>query len=364
MDPQPGLADSEILSRLENVLDGKPQTPETSENTQETKPDPITAPAAEQDPPPQKEEGDEPTAISAKEEPAEGEAEKSESEIAAASDGDADAVNTISDLAKMFEVEEKELLDNLQIDTGDGKSVPLSQVISSYKDSPEATRKLADIQAREVAFEAESSQLRIKTDDHIRELALHAQTLLDMTNEEFKDIDWKVLEEQDPQRFLIMKEKQRERGRAIQGAIEQMKKVDTNRSEQMVTAANTHRASEMVKLHTKMPAWTDESVAKAAMTETSQFLSEAGFSQEEINAITDHRYLLVAYDAAQYRKLKTQAPGKLEKLRGLPKPKAVLRSTARRDTSQDAQQNAQKNFDRLKKTGEPEDAARLFEELL
>jgi hypothetical protein len=143
-----------------------------------------------------------------------------------------------------------------------------------------------------------------------------------------------------------------------------MKGLENQRTEETATEVQANRSSEIAKLHVKMPEWVKPEIAQAAMAEVSSFLADNDFTPEEINNITDHRYLLVAYDAAQYRKLKKQAPKKLDKLRGLPKPKAVLRSSARRDSAGDSRQNAQKKLDRLRETGDERDAARLFEELL
>jgi hypothetical protein len=351
----------DILSRLQAVLDDTPLEPALPEDSREIK-DEIQATPPE-DKPPQTGEGDEQEPIAAEE--ADGEkAEVSESEAVTGAEVTDDEINTTAELAKMFDVEESAMLEHLQVDTGDGNSVALSEVISTYKNAPEAVTKWEDFKVREAAFETESAQLRSRTDESIRELAVHAQVLLDMTNEEFKDINWNELKDQDPSQYVFMKERQRERGQVIQAAIEKMKGMENQRTEETAATVQANRSAEISKLHVKMPAWADQAVAQEAMTETSAFLAGAGFSPEEINGITDHRYLLVAYDAAQYRKLQKQAPEKMTTLRGLPKPKSVLRSTARRDSNLDAQQSVRKKFDRLKETGDERDAVRLFEELM
>ena len=97
---QTGAPDPDILSRLESILDDSPPAPANPENTQETKnkTEETVTPKPEG-------EGDEPPQIAPEDvkEP-EVEAAKSESEIAAASGADEDAIHTLADLAKMFEV--------------------------------------------------------------------------------------------------------------------------------------------------------------------------------------------------------------------------------------------------------------------
>jgi hypothetical protein len=263
----------------------------------------------------------------------------------------------------MFEVDETTMLDHLQVDTGTGKQVSLSQVISSYRNAPEAVHQWEEFQGERAAFQQESAQYRANMDEAVRGLAVNAQTLLDITNEEFKDVNWKELETEDPQTYLILKNKEAERGAAVRMAIDKLRGAEQQRLTELQSNSVKNRKDEIATLHRKMPEWSDKETAQEAMSDTNSYLAEEGYSQEEINGIVDHRYLLTAWKAAQFDKLKKQAPKKLQKLRGLPKPK-TLRSGARRDTSGDERKKAQAKFDRLVKTGDERDAAQLLEEFL
>jgi hypothetical protein len=355
--PTGALDSQDIEGRLQALLDDSPPPPAEPENAQANKeqpavelvePDEGTPEGEEQAP-----EGEEGEPVITAPEGEEGEEEQD------------DAINNLSDLAKMFDIGEKEMLDQLQVDPGDGNPISLSKMIDTYKNAPESARRWEELQGAQNNFQVEAQQMRERTDVAVRDLAHHAQALLDVTTEEFKDVNWKALEMEDAQQYLILKNKQAERGAMISSAIEKLKSVEQQRLAEVNAVTAGNRQGEMQALHRKMPAWSDKEVATAAMSDTQAYLSQTeGFSAEEINAISDHRQLLVAWKASQYDKLKKQAPKKLQKLKGLPKPKNVLRSGARREASGDAQKQAQKNFDRLKKTGDERDAARLFEELL
>jgi len=355
-----GNPDLDILRRLEEAITDEPIPPAIPEDAQEIE---IKVPPQDRAPAQNEPDDEEPPPIAAKA-VEEGEAEATPSDAATAAEQGEDEVHTLSDLARLFEVEEAELLEHLSVDSENGESVPLGKVIEAYKKAPQVTREYEAFKQKEAEITRQSAELRSKTDDAIRELAVHTQALLDMTQEEFKDVNWSQLKAEDPSQYVYLKERQRERGDIIQRSIEKMKAIENERIETFQKERQANRSQEVARLHQKMPDWTKPDVANAAMQETAAFLSEAGFSQEEINSIEDHRYLLVAYEAAQYRKIKNQAPKKLDKLRGLPKPKAVLRSSARRDSATDAQRNTQKKMDRLRQTGDERDAARLFEELL
>ena len=368
-----GAPEPDILSRLETLLGDAPEDAATPEDAPETKPPEIrippqdvTQPKVELSKPSESDEVAEEVAADAvaEEETTEAEA-AAEDETSAEDAAEEEGINTVSDLAKMFEVKESELLDHLQVDSGNGESISLSRVIETYKNAPDAVRRWDELQGEQATFRQEAQNLRTTTDAHVRELAVHAQVLLDMTNEEFANVDWERLKLEDSTQYLLLKEKQKERATAIGTAIEKLRAVDQQRTQEPAPGARLNRDTELRSLRTAMPEWNDQDVAKAAMDEVNTYLAEdRGFSIEEINGLMDHRYLLVAYDAARYRNLKKQAPEKLKGLRGLPKPKAVLRSTARRDPRADAQKQSQKNFDRLKETGTEEDAARVLEDLL
>ena len=142
-----------------------------------------------------------------------------------------------------------------------------------------------------------------------------------------------------------------------------MKAVEETRKQEYQDNMVKGRDAEIRSLQQKMPEWKDPAKAEAAMKVAHTYLNSMDFSDEEIAALSDHRYLLVAHEAAQWRNLKKQAPKKIEKLRGLPKPKKVLRTGARRDSNLDALKVGQRKYDKLRETGDDRDAAALFEEM-
>lgn len=352
----------DILERLESFLDPE-EAPEVAEEARETKS------VETQEPPiPIKEPGEEPPPVAAEEEASEEEvvsAEAGESEEATAAEVGDDEINTFGDLAKMFDVEESALLDHLTIQTEDGETVSLAKVVTTYKNAPDAVRRWETLEADRVTFQQEAAQMRATTDEQVRELAVHSQVLLDMVQEEFGGIDWERLKVEDTTQFLLLKDKQRERGQAISTAIQKLKVVDQQRQTDPSPGTKLDQVVEMATLHRKMPEWNDKEVALSAMEQSHSYLiNDIGFTEADVNSIEDHRYLLVVHDAAQWRNLQKKAPEKLATLRNLPKPKAVLRSTARRSAGQDSQNKTKQLRARLHKTGDTRDAARLIEELM
>ena len=361
--------DSEIVSRLESFLeDAPPPRREEDESPRDVRPEDLSAPphknalsAAEEaasrdtDQPPS--ESVEPDEEMEEEAP---EAAEAESEI----DGEAPeaAIETLSDLARSFNVEESVMLDQLQVDIGDEK-IPLARVISTYKAAPEAIRKYEEILSIDRDLEREKAQLRTEQNSRLAELAGTTQALIASANQEFSDVDWKSLEVEDPARYLILRGKREEMGKLIENAIGQVKRSEEEARVEAARQTQGNYEKEAAALISKMPTWAEPTAARQAMTGLRSFLRDSGFKDEEINEIQDHRMILVAYQASQLHSMKSEAPQKLKRLRELPRP--TLKGGARQDDLRVTEQKKrEQNFARLRKTGDERDAARLMEDLL
>lgn len=81
-----------------------------------------------------------------------------------------------------------------------------------------------------------------------------------------------------------------------------------------------------------------------------------GMSEEEVNSITDHRFLVGLRDAIAYRRLKAQAPQVQAQVAQRP----AVRQAPRGGTIPAAKQERQVRSERLQKTGSIEDAAAVL----
>lgn len=104
-----------------------------------------------------------------------------------------------------------------------------------------------------------------------------------------------------------------------------------------------------------IPEWKDQARANAEMTELRQFLAQAGFGEQEIASVADHRQVTLARKAMLYDKLVAQ--GK-QKVATAPPPTAKPGSTAKPNT------DGKKIREALKTTGKGEYAAKLIERML
>jgi uncharacterized protein YcbK (DUF882 family) len=143
------------------------------------------------------------------------------------------------------------------------------------------------------------------------------------------------------------------------------KKVDEEKFEEAKKAHATYVQAEQEKMLSVMPEWRDPAKFDKAGKELISWLHENEWSDEQINAVTDHRLLLALYNDMRFQKAS----------RGAPRPKvgqprrsgiriASPGTPAGKPRLPSGKEVQQKTFDRLAKTGTTADAARHFETLL
>lgn len=359
--PSEAAEQSDLESRISEFL-GKsdPEFKEDppKEEDQDTK-GPTQVEAGEEEPVEPGDEGDEETLEAGEEEGeevVEGEAEEA-------------TVETLSDLAKAWEMEEAELLSELKLETSAGDQIPLTDVIRAYEtrgDDPESKafreKVEADRQGEKEASEQHLLSLRQATD----------QLLTQMESEKrLTDEEWKTLEQEDPVEFSRLKIKENERANAVTRSLQEIEKGEAKRQHENQELRDKIYAEELASLQAKsgkqgLPDWNNKEDGKAAMDLIeSQMTDEIiGFSQEEIQAVEDHRFMMVAWYAAKYLETQKQSQKKLSRVRDSKLPK-FSKASARRDPSKDGAKKQRTALQkRLTQTGDERDAARLIEELL
>lgn len=343
-----GDPDRKDVTAFEGRLGDDLETLDPNLEAQDTEDEQVSEPAAEDEPAEEVEE--EPAAEASAEAVVEAEEEST--------------ISTLSDLADAYGVDESTLRQTIQVTIGDD-TVSLDEALQAHTANPAAARELAELQQERTQFTTEVNASRKAVGETMAELAAHAQVFANDLEEQFKDIDWARLKEEDPSRYLLLRNERQEGEQKFRNAVDVIHRADEQRQKQEREHMAQFEAIETQTLLTKMPQWRDPEVGKAAMTGVNAFLIGQGFQPEEIRLINDHRYMLVAHQAYLYSQLKTKAPKTLGKLKGLPKPTKVMGATARREAaSVKTQKKTQATTmrARLKETGDERDAAAIFEQ--
>lgn len=107
--------------------------------------------------------------------------------------------------------------------------------------------------------------------------------------------------ETDPVAYLRVKEQISQKESQLQQIAQQRQQlVQQQQADQEREYAEYVRA-EQQKLQEKLPEWRDPKVRESESRAIAETLIAAGYQQDELNSLTDHRALLLVRDAMRYR---------------------------------------------------------------
>lgn len=318
--------------------DPAPQRGPEGEVDQDTKPEPEAEEAEEATE--TGKEGDQKT-------PAEGEA----------ADDDA-GIETLSQLAGVFEVEESDLLDTLSVTPSEGaESVPLRALVDRYNEGPQV---VADPKA-ELEFTQRKTELETDYGQRAQDLQILTTAMLDLL-----EGDRSKLEElrHDPSAYMAQRERVDQQQALIQKAIGKFRADEAKHAEMNDQEHQAFLKVEADKVLKARPAWREEGPRREGMAQLHGHLKARGFTDEEIGSLADSRLILVAHEASEYARMVSKAKGTKDK-KLLKLPKVNLKRGARDEGVQARERKSKKDkmWDRLEKSGDEQAAAALIAEL-
>jgi hypothetical protein len=285
-----------------------------------------------------------------------------ETETAASEDNDSD-VEDASDEESSEEQsgEEEETEEGEQPQTFtvkvDGKevSVTLDELQKGYSRTQDYTRKTQQIAEVRKQAEQETQAVRAEREQYAQLLgALQAQ----LQSSE-PQVDLERLYHEDPIEWVRQKEVMRERQEKL-GAIqsEQQRLSQVSQYEQQ-RAMEAQLASQQEALLVALPDWKDPKKAKAEKALVIESAKAAGFSDEDLKSVYDHRLVLLLRKAALFDQMVSKRQGIKPVVNNGPrtaKPGAAGRVSTTTESVRAKQ--------RLAKTGRIDDAASAIEHLL
>lgn len=246
----------------------------------------------------------------------------------------------------------------------DGKQVTLTkeQIADAYKNGlrqSDYTQKTMAVAEQRKAAEAETRKAQ-------EERAAYSQNLqkmaaqLDAVIEQQEKTDWNALLESDPVEFLKQKHlydtRQAARQKVQQETAELQKRIQAEQAE----AFKSHLAQQQEQLLAKLPEWKNEAKAKSEREALKTYLQEQGFESKDIDAIADHRAVILSRKAMLYDQMMAKASAAAKKIQNAP-TKVVQPGSSTETNPLDGRTRA---MQRLQKTGSVDDAAAVFAGIL
>jgi hypothetical protein len=291
-------------------------------------------------------------------------AEESEEDLeAAASEDDESGVEDAPDEEtseeQSGEEEEQEEQEQPQTFTVkiDGKevAVTLDELQKGYSRTQDYTRKTQQIAEVRKQVEAETQAVRAERGQYAQLLgALQAQL---QASEPQVDLD--RLYNEDPIEWVRQKEVLRERQeKAYAIQAEQQRLVQLSQQEQQ-QSMQQHLESQKDALLAALPEWKDPKKAKLEKAMLIESAKSAGFSDEDLKSVYDHRLVLLLRKAALFDQMVSKRQGIKPVTNNGPRP-AKPGAAGRVSTTSEVTRAQQ----RLAKTGRVDDAADAIYKLL
>jgi hypothetical protein len=261
------------------------------------------------------------------------------------------------------EVEETETEDTsytIKVD-GEEYEVNLEELKAGYQRQSDYTRKsqaLAEVRKENEAIQSERAQLEQERQMYANGLHMlkeQQQTKL----QEFKQVDWETLKEEDPYTYMLKKDEYRDAQAKVVNTNKQQRIVQHQQEQHLAQARASFVQDEFSKLVQVMPEWEkSDSTVKADIRD---FALSVGYLPEEVNQLADHRSVLVLKKAMEFDRLTAKVAPKKKALKKVPKVQKSGRGKVKADSNNEA---TKKKRTRLRKSGNQDDAASIFYDML
>jgi len=253
---------------------------------------------------------------------------------------------------------------------GEETEVTLKELVKGYQRGADYTKKtmrLADerrgIERAEVDLEGERTAIALDRQRYVERLAGHIPGLQQQLAH-FKGIDWNRLSAENPALFAQAKPLfDSLAGQLQQAEAERLQLQQQERQRQLhaVQAHQDHVAEQKQALIAKHPELADPVKGRQETATLARYLVDAGYRQQELSRLVDHRDFILARKAMLYDRLMANKDKVKETLAALPRVQKP--GTARESRSGGAERRTAL-MTRLARSGRTEDAARLIEDML
>jgi hypothetical protein len=284
------------LDRLEALLSAEDAPQEPSEPQQEAKQ--ADVPATEPDP-----------------------------EDAPEQDGETPNEYQLADVAKLLGADES-LLDvdedgsvmvKTKIDGEEGK-VKFADLIKSYQLQGHVDKQVRE--AAEVKKQAQEYAQAIQQQAQVQQAVvgkIAEAKVIEQQLAQYQGINWNALEDSDPVQAMRLQRQFGELKQAYQAKVDEVNQAQNYVQQQQSQHTAASLETERQALLKACPEWSSEAVAAKEKQAITADLLSRGYSERDIQGLSDHKAVLLARDAMLYRQQKATASTTEKQVRQAPK---------------------------------------------
>ena len=249
---------------------------------------------------------------------------------------------------------------------GEEIEVTEDELVKGYSRQADYTKKTQELSEQRRNIE----QLESQYNSQLGQMQQERQQYMDGLNqliqqsmgglEQFSNVDWNRLKEEDPIEFITKRDEYREAQERVrsgqhQYTLEQQKQAGEMQALQQQVLQQEH--AQMVE---KIPEWGDPTQQKVLATGLREYATGQGYTEEEIGSLVDHRSLIVLMKAQKYDELQ-RADVKTKKVKNKPRVVRSGKGSGKKEANKSKRIASMK---RLQQTGHIDDAATLLEDFV
>lgn len=241
---------------------------------------------------------------------------------------------------------------------GEELEVTLDELLNGYSRTADYQKKTQSLAEQRKAIEAERQKIEDTAkvrDTYAQRLQVIEQLLSTEDTENLAE-----LKDSDPIAYAIKVAERSEKEKQLAAVRQERARVQQEQAQQQQQYIQRHVQAEQEKLKTLIPEFKDEAKAEVIRQDIRKYAKSIGFSDQELSQVYDSRAVQTLYKAMMFERLQNGKSALSKKVASA--PKTIKPGTSNPQSSE--MEATRKDFDRLRKTGNKNDAARLIEKFL
>ena len=237
---------------------------------------------------------------------------------------------------------------------GTDYEVTQDELIQGYQRNADYTRKTQELAAEKQQSSDFVERSKKDVETKLAKLDQLNQAAQSQLQQEYAQIDFEKLYEEDPAEAARLEHKMRKKN-------EQLQQVQRQTQELQTQEFSKYLEEQQKQLSVKVPEMNHPEKGSQFKKQMRDYLSSVGFNNQEIDSVYDHRYVLLVRDAMNYRNLQKAKPEIKKKAVNAPK---VVKGGVSKSKGQQQAEVRRQQLSKLRKTGKVADAAKLFRSLV
>ena len=238
----------------------------------------------------------------------------------------------------------------------DGQEIEVSEseLLQGYQRDADYRNKTKAVAEERRQIEATKSQV-VQEREHLKQAIDHFL----VSTPEVQPPDPSLIEA-DPVEYLKQQRNFEMNIARRQQAIAARQHLEMQQQQEAAQSYAQHLQQEKELLLSVLPDWKDDTKAKAETAAIREYLKKTGYDEKAIDALSDHRSVVLARKAMLYDQMVGKADAAKKQVKNLPPP--VQKPGAARDVG--AQDGRTRAMQQLKRSGSTDAAAAVFERLI